>query len=201
MLWHTLAIFGYVIFSGCHSFSEIKLLYEWTYSILLNSSQICLLSFFNRFTESAETRMISLGFEAKSFSPSIPWPLTGEITDQISLAKIIVPKLRLSFEGVERDGGKVASTGFLLSNQTKTKRQLKMASRCIKQKGGRMKHKFVVSIRPFSPATDPSLTSLTTLGLVMYSVKFTVFSINKWTSQFANQLFLLHGLSVYPERP
>lgn len=86
----------------------------------------------------------------------------------------------------------------------KDERQLKMASRCIKQKGGRMKHKLVVSIRPFSPATDPSLT---TLGLVMYSVKFTVFSINKWTSQLANQLFLFMAevypetASIFPKRP
>lgn len=59
-------------------------------------------------------------------TPMIPWPLTGEITDQISLAKIIVPKLRLGpLKGRKRDGGKFAENRVLLSNQTKTKRHLK----------------------------------------------------------------------------
>lgn len=146
---------------------------------------MCLLSFFNRFTESAETRMISLGFEAKSFNGLPPFHGPWQVKSLIKSVwqKSSYPNCAFLLKGWSGIAAKLLRQGF----SVQPNKDEKTAENGHQAERGKMKHKLVVSIRPFSPATDPSLT---TLGLVMYSVKFTVFSINKWTSQLANQLFL-----------
>lgn len=117
-------------FSGCHSFSEIKLLYEWTYSILLNSSQMCLLSFFNRFTESAKTRMISLGFEAKSFNGLPPFHGPWQVKSLIKSVwqKSSYPNCAFLLKGWSGMAAKLLRQGFCCPTKQRRKDSWKCAS-------------------------------------------------------------------------